>query len=51
MPNLDVVFKALHDYGLWGVVVAVLVFMLLNGEILFRYGHRKRKNKKDNDQR
>jgi hypothetical protein len=51
MPSLDVVLKALHDYGLWGVVVAVLVFMLLNGEILFRYGHRRRKNKNNNDHR
>jgi hypothetical protein len=51
MPSLEDVLKVLRDYGVGGVVLIVFIYMVLNSEILFRYGHKRRKDKKDSSQK
>lgn len=47
MPGIGDLMKFLTDYGGWGLLLVVVIYIIINGEILFRYGHKKPRNKRD----
>ena len=41
---MDLLVRVIEEYGLWGLVLAVLVYIILRGQIGFRYPRRTRKS-------
>jgi len=37
MEILELLIGILKEYGIWGLILAVLLFLLLKGEVVFRY--------------
>ena len=37
MEVLQLLIGILKEYGIWGLILAVLLFLLLKGEVVFRY--------------
>jgi hypothetical protein len=35
--SLDLLLQMLRHYGLWGLLAVVMIFILLKGQITFRY--------------
>jgi len=46
---MELAMQLLKDYGPWGLVLGVLVYMVLQGQMTFRYPRPKQKNKDDKE--
>jgi hypothetical protein len=49
MLSWDAVLKVLHDYGPWGIVLVVAIYVIVNGEIRLHYIYKRRGGKKGDD--
>ena len=37
MPGLNEIYKILSDFGPWGLILIVLIYVILKGQIEFHY--------------
>lgn len=44
---MELILKGLKDYGVWGVIIAALIYVILNSEITLRFPRREKKSKRD----
>jgi len=40
---MELLVNILKDYGAWGLVLVVLIYLILRGQIVFRYPRSKHK--------
>ena len=37
METLELLISIFKEYGVWGLILIVLIFLLIKGEVIFRY--------------
>ena len=47
MPDLSEIYKILSTFGPWGLILIVLIYILLKGQISFRYPRPENKSKRN----
>jgi hypothetical protein len=47
MPDLSEIYKILSTFGPWGLILIVVIYILLKGQIAFRYPRTEKKTKRN----
>jgi hypothetical protein len=43
---MELLLKGLKDYGIWGIIIAALIYIILNSEITLRFPRPEKKSKR-----
>ena len=43
---MELLLQAIKDYGIQGVIIAALIYIIVNGEFKFRFPRQEKKSKK-----
>lgn len=43
---MDLLLNALEKYGIWGIIIAAIIYIILNSEIKFHFPRQEKKSKK-----